>query len=185
MFQLRRFIDPDYHGGDSPEYVTSTSEQVSLNTELVHTDLAELRRLPLRLDGADWDQRQLAARRAISFIRGEFLADQVYEEWSSTHQVRVHSEVRALLLPIAMAPPGQFELDVSVQAASALLMLDPWDERVVVAMADALARSGRRVAARTVLTEFATRYERELDEPLSEELKHAASAIGNGWSSTS
>ena len=55
VFQLRRFIDPDYRAGDSPEYVTSTSEQISLNAELVHTDLAELRRLPLRLDGADWD----------------------------------------------------------------------------------------------------------------------------------
>ncbi len=46
VFQLRRFIDPDYHGGDSPEYVVSTSEQVSLNPELIHTDLAEIRRLP-------------------------------------------------------------------------------------------------------------------------------------------
>ena len=72
-------------------------------------------------------------------IRGEFLADLVYEEWSSTHQVRVHSEVRDLLLPMATAAPGQFELDVSVQAASALLMLDPWDERAVVAMADAIS----------------------------------------------
>ncbi len=40
VFQLRRFIDSDYHGGDSPEYVTSTSEQVSLNPELIHTDLS-------------------------------------------------------------------------------------------------------------------------------------------------
>ena len=51
----------------------------------------------------------------------------------------MHNEVRNLLLPIATAPSGEFELDVSIQAASALLMLDPWDERAIVAMADGLA----------------------------------------------
>ena len=54
VFQLRRYIDPDYRGGESPEYVTSTSDQISLNQDLVYTDLAELRRLPQRLDGSDW-----------------------------------------------------------------------------------------------------------------------------------
>ena len=179
VFQLRRFIDSDYRGGDSPEYVTSTSEQVSLNPELIHTDLAELRRLPVKLAAADWNLRQIAARRTIALIRGEFLADLVYEEWSLTHQIRVHSEVRDLLLPIAMASPGAFESEVSVQAASALLLLDPWDELAVVAMADGLARSGRRVAARNFLTEFATRYERELEEQPSEELRSAAGRIGS------
>jgi len=179
VFQLRRFIDPGYRVGDSPEYVVSTSERVSLNPDLIYTDLAEIRRLPLRLDGADRSQRQDMARRSIALIRGEFLADVVYEEWSSTHQVRVHSEVRDLLLPIAMASPGEFELDISIQAASALLMLDPWDERAVVAMADGLARSGRRVAARDFITEFASRYERELDEPPSEEFRHAVSSLGS------
>jgi DNA-binding SARP family transcriptional activator len=180
VFQLRRIIDPDYRGGDSPEYVTSTAEQVSLNSELIHTDLAELRRLPLKMNGADWNQRQKAARQAVSLVRGEFLADLIYEDWSSTQQVRIHSEVRDLLLPIALASPGEFEPDVSVQAASALLMLDPWDERAVVAMADGLARSGRRVAARKFITDFAAKYERELDEQPSEEFKHAASALGSG-----
>jgi ATP/maltotriose-dependent transcriptional regulator MalT/DNA-binding SARP family transcriptional activator len=182
VFQLRRFIDPDYHGGDSPEYVTSTSEQISLNPQLIQTDLAELRRLPLRLAEADWSQRQHVARRSIALIRGEFLADLVYEEWSSTHQVRVHNEVRELLLPIAMAMPGEFAPEVSIQAASALLMLDPWDERAVVAMADGLSRSGRRVAARNFITDFANKYERELDEDPSEEFRHAVTALAARWS---
>jgi DNA-binding SARP family transcriptional activator len=129
------------------------------------------------LDGADWSQRQRVAKRSINLIRGEFLADLVYEEWSLTHQIRVHSEVRDLLLPIAMASPGEFDPDVSLQAASALLMLDPWDERAVVAMAGGLAQSGRRVAARNFITDFASKYERELDEEPSEELRRAATAL--------
>ena len=97
VFQLRRFIDPAYRGGDSPEYITSTSDQVSLNPELIHTDLAEIRRLHLRLEGADWTHRQLAARRTVGLVRGEFLADLAFEEWSYSNQVRIHGEVRDTL----------------------------------------------------------------------------------------
>jgi DNA-binding SARP family transcriptional activator len=178
VFQLRRYIDPEYRGGESPEYVISTSEQVAVNPSLVHTDLSELRRLPQRMQGADWSQRQHAARRAISLIRGEFLGDLIYEDWSATYQNRVHSEVRELLLPIATASPIEFSVEVSLLAASALLMLDPWDERAVVAMADGLGRSGRRVAARSLLTDFATRYERELEVEPSEEVARALTAVG-------
>ena len=178
VFQLRRLIDPDYRGGDSPEYVTSTSEQISLNPDLVHTDLAELRRFPLKLEGGELGQRQNTARRAVALIRGEFLADLVYEDWTSSQQIRVHNEVRNLLLPIATAPSGEFELDVSIQAASALLMLDPWDERAVVAMADGLARSGRKVAARDLISTFAENYEREISGEPSAELLQAAHTLG-------
>ena len=177
VFQLRRFIDPAYRGGDSPEYITSTSDRVSLNPELVHTDLAEIRRVHPRLEGADWTHRQLAARRAVGLVRGEFLADLAYEEWSYSNQLRVHGEVRDILLPIALAAPGEYELDICIQAASALLLLDPWDERAVVALADGLARSGRKVAARDFLADFAGRYERELDEQVSDDVAQAAVAL--------
>jgi DNA-binding SARP family transcriptional activator len=178
VFQLRRFIDPDYRGGDSAEYVTSTSERIGLNPDLVQTDLTEIRRLPRGWGGGAGGRRHPPPRRTISLIRGEFLADLIYEEWSSTHQIRVHAEVRDLLLPIAVASPGTFELDVSTQAASALLALDPWDEGAVVAMADGLARSGRRVAARNFLKGFVERYQRELNEAPSQELRHAMTALG-------
>ena len=46
-------------------------------------------------------------------------------------------------------------------------------------MADGLARSGRRVAARTFITDFASRYERELDEAPSEEFMQSATALGS------
>jgi DNA-binding SARP family transcriptional activator len=179
VFQLRRFIDRDYHGGDSPEYITSTSDQIALNPLLIHTDLAEIRRLHLRLEGADWTHRQIAARRAVGLVRGEFLADLAYEEWSYANQIRIHGEVREILLPIALAVPGEYDLDICIQAASALLQLDPWDERAVVALAEGLARSGRRVAARDFLADFATRYERELDEQLSDDIRRAAVALNN------
>jgi DNA-binding SARP family transcriptional activator len=176
VFQLRRYIDPAYRGGESPDYVISTSDQVALNPELVHTDLSELRRLPMRLAGADWSQRQVAARKAISLVRGEFLADFPYEDWSTAQQIAVHTEVRELLMPIASSSPVEYAEDVGLQAAAALMTLDPWDEGALLAMVSALARSGRRIAARRLVLAYAARLKEELDEAPSGEV---LAAVGN------
>ena len=128
VFQLRRYIDPGYRGTESPDYVISTSEQVGLSAELVHTDLAEIRRVPSRLAAADWQTRQDVASRAIKLVRGEFLADLRYEEWANRQQLRVHAEIRERLLPIALAPGTSFDVEISTHAATALLGLDPFDE---------------------------------------------------------
>jgi DNA-binding SARP family transcriptional activator len=173
VFQLRRYIDSEYRGGESPEYVISSSDQVSLNPELIRTDLEEVMRLPQRLSGTDWGRQQATARRTISLIRGEFLADLRYEEWTAIQQITVHNEVRDRLLPIAQAPATQFEVDVSVQAASALIALDPYDEAAVLALADCLSRSGRRVAARDLVVDYARRLQAELEDGPSDDLAKA------------
>ncbi len=101
VFQLRRYIDPDYRGGESAEYIVSTTDKVGLNPELVHTDLAEIARLPERLAAGDWHHRQATASRAIRLVHGEFLADLRYEEWVARQQLSVHGRIRESLLPIA------------------------------------------------------------------------------------
>ncbi len=177
VFQLRRYIDPTYRGGESPDYVISSSEQIALNHSLVRTDLEEIRRLPEKVHGADWEQRNALAARAIALVRGEFLSDLPYEDWTAVQQITVHGEVRARLLPIAMQASG-YELGVSLQAASALVTLDPFDEKAVLALADCLTRSGRRVAARDLIVDYATRLHAELDESPSQALTTAAQAVG-------
>lgn len=178
VFQLRRYIDPGYKGGESPEYVISTSEQVALNPDLVHTDLEEIRRLPAKAIGGDWKRRQTSARRAIALVRGEFLADLRYEEWTTVQQVSVHNEVRERLMPIALSAGTSYDTDVSVSAAMALISLDPFDEGAVIALAKCLADSGRRVAARDVIIDFARRMTAELDEGPSSTIVDAARAFG-------
>ena len=59
VFQLRRYIDPAYRGGESAEYVISNADQVALNVELIYTDIDEIRRLPDRLSECDWAHRQV------------------------------------------------------------------------------------------------------------------------------
>jgi DNA-binding SARP family transcriptional activator len=178
VFQLRRVIDPDYRGGESAEYVVSTAEKVALNPELVRTDLDEIRRLAGRVAGADWTRRNALAKRAIALVRGEFLADLPYEEWTAAQQLRAHDEVRSHLLPLA-TQPSSYDLDVAVQAASAIVGLDPYDEAAVLALADCLARSGRRVAARDVVVDYARRLKTELEESPSDAVVSAAHAFGS------
>ena len=178
VFQLRRYIDPGYRGGESVEYVISTAEYVGLNPELVHTDLAELRRLPNKLSSADWQQRQVLARRAAAFVRGEFLADFRYEDWVNRQQLTVHGEVREKLLAIAQTAGTAFDVDVAASAATALLILDAFDEAAILALADCLSQSGRRVAAKQIVLDFMKRLETELEVAPSPEFNTAARRLG-------
>ncbi|HEX7067659.1 MAG TPA: hypothetical protein VF295_05605, partial [Candidatus Limnocylindria bacterium] len=175
VFQLRRYLDPAYRGGDSPEYIISTADQVALNDDLVHTDIAEIHRLPERISGADWQHRHVAVNRVLDLVRGEFLADLRYEDWASRLQLATHTDVRRFLLPIAESGPDAYSTDVAIRAASTLLELDAYDEAAVLAMASAVARSGKRVAARQTIVNYVERLRNEFaDEPSS----HFVSAVG-------
>jgi DNA-binding SARP family transcriptional activator len=180
VFQLRRYLDPTYRQNESPEYVVSNAEQVALAADLVHTDVEEVRRLPDRLAGVPWAQRQEIASRAISLVRGEFLADLRYEPWAAQLQLGIHNEVRARLIPIARQSSALFDIQVSMDAAAALIAIDPFDESATLALADALARSGKSVSARNLLVRYADRLRRELDETPSPQLAEAAMSLGSG-----
>ena len=164
VFQLRRYIEPDYHGGDSPEYVISTSEEVALNSDLIRTDLGELRRTASRLATTDWTERQAIARRAVELVRGEFLADLRYEDWAAQQQMQIHGDVRAALLPIARSESGAFDPEIALMAGTALLVLDPYDEAATLALARNLSASGRRVAARDLVLRYVKRLRDEFEE---------------------
>ncbi len=170
VFQLRRYIDPNYHGGDSPEYVISTSEVVALNGDLVNTDLGEFRRITRKLVTTDWTQRQALARRAVELVRGEFLADLRYEDWAAQQQMQTHSDIRAALLPIARSETAAFDLEVALLAGRALLGLDPYDEAATLALARNLSASGQRIAARDLVLRYAQRLRADFEEEPSADL---------------
>jgi DNA-binding SARP family transcriptional activator len=177
VFQLRRYLDPTYSQGESPEYVTSTSEQVALANDLVHTDIQEIRRLSDRLAGSSWPQRQEIATKTIALVKGEFLADLRYEPWATRLQIGVHNEIRAKLLPIAAQATGLYDVQVAVDAATALVSIDPFDEAATLALADGLTRTGRRVAARDLLIRYAEQVRAELDESPSTRIETAAERL--------
>ncbi|MGQ0607995.1 MAG: BTAD domain-containing putative transcriptional regulator, partial [Chloroflexota bacterium] len=84
------------------------------------------------------------------------------------------------LMPIAMGAHTSYDIDIALRAASALVNIDPFDEGATIALADCLARSGRKVAARDLLLEFAKHIRDELDEAPSAGLSDAAVALSIG-----
>jgi ATP/maltotriose-dependent transcriptional regulator MalT/DNA-binding SARP family transcriptional activator len=175
VFQLRRYLDPDYRQGESPEYVLSSSERVFLNPDLVMTDLELIRSLPTRLVSASWPERQAAATSVIELIDGEFLADLRYESWASRIQLTVQNEVRSKLMPIATG--DGFDVETALAAAAALVTMDPYDETATLALADCLARTGRRVAAKDLLRRYRDQLARDLGDEPSPELSAAARGL--------
>ena len=170
VFQLRRYLDPGYRAGDSPDYVISTSDEVKLNGQLVRTDLSEIVRLPQRLAGANQQTRAEIVGRVVDLFRGEFLGDLRYEDWAARLQLTVHSEVRSRLMPFTDSGAAGINTDLSTRVATVLLLLDPFDEPALLALARALFVSGRRAAARKLVGDYIDRVWNEFGEEPSPEV---------------
>ena len=180
VFQLRRLIDPGYREGDSPQYVISTVDIIQLNTDLVTTDLIELRRIAssLQSGGNNVEPRRELLTAMLDLVRGEYLADMRYEDWVDRTQLLVHSEIREMLMPLASGQTVSADPDISVRAAGALALLDPYDEAAHVALARVLAETGRRFRGRDLLIRLAGRLRSDLDAEPSEETVLAAARLG-------
>jgi ATP/maltotriose-dependent transcriptional regulator MalT/DNA-binding SARP family transcriptional activator len=186
VFQLRRLIDGGYREGDSPQYIHSTADVVQLNPNLVKTDHAEFLEVGrVFRHPTDQTTRATLAESLVDFIRGEYLSDVRYEDWASSAQLRVHTAVRQQLLPIALGDYPGLSAEVELRAGHALTDLDPYDEQAHLAIAKALAGSGRRTQARAVLNRFSERVKADLDEDPSEEIRLAASLVGADLGSSS
>lgn len=176
VFQLRRVLNPNHRDGESPQYLISTPDALQLDPELVLTDLDDFRMLAARLHSTPSPrERRKVAHTMVDLIRGEFLADLKYEEWMPRVETSIHAEVRDVLLPLAR---GESESpDLSVRAACALTLLDEFDESATIAMARQLAATGKRSAAREIMTRFVAKLRDELDEPPSPELSAAIASL--------
>ena len=179
VFHLRRLLNEGSRDSDRPQYVISTSDAISFDSELVRTDLDEVRQLTKLLRGATTTVgRQQAAENILGLIRGEFLADLRYEDWASGIQMSVTAEVREPLLELAGASPTDIPPHVSLRAAELLTEFDPFDESAHVAMARKLYEVGRRTAARRLITRFAASVQQELDVPASPDVHQAMLDLG-------
>ncbi|MDP9270424.1 MAG: winged helix-turn-helix domain-containing protein [Chloroflexota bacterium] len=173
VFQLRRQFDRSYRDGQSPQYVVSTLEAVGLNPDLVKVDSFEIERRFEGLSGSSLPDDSFV-RFLLQSLRGQFLQECLYEDWATQPRQRMHRALRTSLMPAALArdlPP-----DNRVGLAACLVALDDFDEAAHIAMARALADSGRRIAGEQLLRGLIRRIEHEFSEPAPPEL---ASAIAH------
>ncbi len=164
VFQLRRVLDPGYKDRESPTYITSSTDAVGLDPDLIRTDVDEFRTAAAHLhEATDSRMRTAAAEAMVSLARGEFLAELRYEDWVAEAQSAVHAELRMHLLPLAR---GEWDVpaDMCIRAAGSLITLDRFDEAAHLALVDRLLAAGRRSAAREALRRFTLLMTREFDE---------------------
>jgi DNA-binding SARP family transcriptional activator len=179
VFQLRKHLDGGSRDPDRPQYVLSSPDALALETDLTITDVDEVRRLATILAGATTAvDRQAAAIEILSLIRGEFLADLRYEDWTASFQMSVAAEIRAPLLLIATGRTPDIPPHLSLQAAELLTEFDPFDEPAQVAMARKLYEMGRRSAARKLITQFAASIHEEMDVNPSADVREALTDLG-------
>jgi DNA-binding SARP family transcriptional activator len=184
VFHLRRLLNEGSRDPDRPQYVISSSDALSFDSDLVRTDLDEVRELSIQMNGSTTViSRRHAAERLLGLIRGEFLADLRYEDWASGIQMSVAAEVREPLLELAGASPNDIPPHLSLRAAELLTEFDPFDESAHVAMARKLYEMGRRAAARRLITRFAATVQEELQVPASPDVDQAMRDLGVGESS--
>ena len=78
---------------------------------------------------------------------------------------------------MAQAGPETYSTQIAIRAAETLLKLDPFDEAAVIALASALAASGRRVAARELVVDYVGRLRSEFDDEPSAQFVSAAGQL--------
>lgn len=170
VFQLRRVFDADYRDGDSPQYLISTVDAVQLNPETVVTDIQAVRDLGEGLvTGLPPESKREIAGELAQHVAGEFLAELRYEDWAARAQVGIHAEVRQIVLPL-IAHDQDIDHDLAIRLASALILLDPYDEEAHAIRATHLAQSGRRAAARETINTFVKQLRTDFDEAPSNRL---------------
>jgi DNA-binding SARP family transcriptional activator len=137
-------------------------DSIALNDRLVRFDWVELLKKSASTSSMNPKVAQDYAEFVADLVRGEFLAESRYEDWSTAPRHRVHEQVRAALLPAARdaaRTPNQ-----RCMLARAIVAIDPYDEAAVAALARGLLDAGRRTASRALLKEFTRRLREEFDE---------------------
>jgi DNA-binding SARP family transcriptional activator len=178
VFQLRRELDPAHRDGETAPYVVSTVESVYLHPDLVRADLGDIRRLTARLSMTPLALKRETAEKLLSLVRGEFLFDLRYEDWTPPLQLRVHAEVRSYLAPLLIADGIEIRHETGVRAALAVIGLDEYDEMAQFALIRQLAASGKREAARAAATRYISRLRNELNEEPGPELADLLATVG-------
>ena len=132
LFQLRRALDADYRDGSSPQYVVSSADAICLDNRLVRFDWVELLKRSESLDSLNPKVGDEYADFVADLVRGEFLAESRYEDWSVGPRRRVHEQVRDALLPAAQDAARNPNQRRSL--AQAVVTIDPYDEAGVAAL---------------------------------------------------
>jgi|GEM_PF-1871752 len=167
VYSLRRTLEPDLKRAGDSVYLKTEGSKLQLNAELIDwLDLEEFKRLYL--------QAQLAAdveiyQQAAELYRGDYLPEDLYEDWSVYRREALRQDWAELLVQLATLYQAQGENEKYQRCLHRVLESDFSHEWAVQRLMQSLAENGRREESLTFYHNFAAKLQGRLNmEPLRE-----------------
>ena len=191
LHRLRQTLDA-HQPGFSAQLLTITRQDVTLDTALIHVDVARFQTLLAAV--AAHPHRHLHLCRAclerlaeaVDLYRGELLSgfslgDAIaFEEWLLVERERLHQQAMLALAQLATAHEQRGEFALADRFAARQLALEPWREEVHRQRMRLLALSGQRSQALAQYAQCRRILEQELGIAPSPETEQLYAQIARG-----
>ncbi|HVR78599.1 MAG TPA: BTAD domain-containing putative transcriptional regulator [Acidimicrobiia bacterium] len=148
---IRAVLDPDKEH-PSDRFLSGDAETLRLGTEHMWIDVVEFLRLVETGSSGD----HLALEQAVDMYRGDFLEEDIYEDWAQHLRETARAAYVAALRKRAEVE-GERGVDEGIAAQLKILDVDPWDEAAHLAIVWALRSSGRHGEAQRAYYRYEAR----------------------------
>jgi DNA-binding SARP family transcriptional activator len=157
---IRKVLDPGRrHPPD--HYVEADAQTIALRLDRVHVDLIEFLRIADRAIGlmakGDRDAAEAPLRQAHRIYAGDFLEDNLYEEWAVEAREEARSRLLTVLRLLARLATDRGDYESAGQYLGQLLERDPYDEEAWLALIAGQIRLRRHGEARRRYAAYARR----------------------------
>lgn len=157
---VRAVLDPDRQW-PSDRYLVADRTAVGLHRERLTIDVdrfvaeADAGSSDLALGDVAAGERALEGAEAL--YRGDFLGEDVYEDWAAGPREAVRVRYQRVVRDLADLAASRDDTDAAVGYLLRLLEHDPWDEPGHLSLVDALRRAGRRGEAKRAYRRYVER----------------------------
>lgn len=157
---IRKVLDPERrHPPD--HYVVADAQTIALRLDRVGIDLIEFLRIADRaidlMGKGDRDAAETSLRQARQIYAGDFLEDDIYEEWAVEAREQARSRLLTVLRLLARLATDRGDDESAGQYLGQLLERDPYDEDAWLALIAGQLRLRRHGEARRRYAGYARR----------------------------
>jgi DNA-binding SARP family transcriptional activator len=162
---LRRRLEPERLVNTPSRFIVTSQGRYGLDAATVWIDADEFERTTRAgVDafvngGRDVAEQQL--QQALALYRGDFLVDDLYEEWTIEERERLRSLINVPLRVLAEIRLGTGDLEGAAEFIERLSRLEPFDDDVHRLLVDIWLREGRASRAVRHFEAFRARLRRE------------------------
>lgn len=165
VYSLRRTLEPELEKPSNSAYLRTEGSKLQLNYNLIGwVDLEEFKRL---YHQAQQNNNLDLYAQAAALYSGEFLPEDLYEDWSVSRRESLRQEWTELLLKMAALHKEKGQEEKYQRCLHRVLESDFSHEESALKLMQSLSENGRREEAMQVYRQFASKLQSRLNmEPL-------------------